>query len=69
MRPTQFNRQCLLFWILRHTYAATMMSEGRKAYLFSKRIGHKNINTTINTYGHLSNDVKKELANSTDKYI
>jgi len=54
---------------LRHTYAATMMSEGREAYLFSQRMGHKNIQTTINVYGHLSNDIRKEIATVTDKYI
>ncbi len=54
---------------LRHTYAATMMMEGKEAYLFSKRMGHKNIQTTINKYGHLSERVRKEVANSTDKYI
>ena len=36
-----------------------MMSKGKEAYIFSKRMGHKNINTTINVYGHLSNKVRK----------
>lgn len=54
---------------LRHTYAATMMSEGKEAYLFSQRMGHKNIQTTINVYGHLSNETRKEVAKTTDKYI
>ncbi len=54
---------------LRHTYAATMMSEGKEAYMFSKRMGHKNIGTTINKYGHLSEQIKKEVAQSTDKYL
>lgn len=54
---------------LRHTYAAAMMSEGKKEYLFSKRMGHKNIQTTINVYGHLSKEIRKEVAESTDKYI
>ena len=54
---------------LRHTYAATMMAEGKEAYMFSKRMGHKNIGTTINKYGHLSEQIKKEVAQSTDKYI
>ena len=54
---------------LRHTYAASMMSEGKEAYLFSKRMGHKSISTTINVYGHLSNKTRKELAQATDKYI
>lgn len=54
---------------LRHTYAATMMSDGKEAYLFSKRMGHKKISTTIDVYRHLSNKVRKEIAQSTDKYI
>lgn len=54
---------------LRHTYVANMMSEGKEAYLFSKRIGHKNISTTIDIYGHLSNKARKELAQATDKYL
>ena len=54
---------------LRHTYAATMMAEGKSEYLFSKRMGHKNIMTTINKYGHLSSKVRKEVAQITDKYI
>ena len=54
---------------LRHTYVANMMAEGKEAYLFSKRIGHKNISTTIDIYGHLSNKTRKELAQATHKYI
>ena len=54
---------------LRHTYVAYMMSEGKEAYLFSERIGHKSISTTINVYGHLSNKTRKELAQATDKYL
>ncbi len=54
---------------LRHTYAATMMAEGKEAYMFGKRMGHQSINTTINKYGHLSEKIKKEVAQSTDKYI
>lgn len=54
---------------LRHTYVATMMSEGKELYLFSPRIGHANYNTTVNKYGHLSNKVKKEVASTTDKYL
>ena len=39
-----------------------------KAYLSSKRMGHNRIRTTIVVYGHLSNKVRKEIAQSTDKY-
>lgn len=54
---------------LRHTYVATMMSEGKELYLISERIGHHHYNTTVNIYGHLSNKIRKEVASVTDKYI
>lgn len=53
---------------LRHTFVTTMMSEGWEMYAISKRIGHSNIQTTINTYGHISENVRKEMAKTTDKY-
>ena len=54
---------------LRHTYVATMMSEGKELYLISERLGHTNYSTTVNKYGHLSNKVRKEVALATDKYL
>ncbi len=54
---------------LRHTYVATMMAEGKELYHISERLGHKNYSTTVNKYGHLSHEVKRELAEITDKYI
>ena len=54
---------------LRHTYVATMMAEGKELYLISERLGHTNFNTTVNKYGHLSNEIRKEIAGTTDKYI
>lgn len=54
---------------LRHTYVATMMQEGKQLYHISERIGHSDYSTTVNQYGHLSNKVKKEIAEITDKYI
>ncbi len=54
---------------LRHTFVATMMSEGWELYHISQRIGHKNYSTTVDKYGHLSNKVRKEIAQTTDKYM
>ena len=53
---------------LRHTFATTMMSEGWEMYAISDKLGHKNINTTIKTYGHITEQVKKEMASTIDKY-
>lgn len=63
------NVQKIRMYDLRHTYVATMMLEGKELYHFSKRLGHSNYSTTVNKYGHLSTQVKKELAKITDKYI
>lgn len=72
----QFHRFCDLCGVtkirlydLRHTYVATMMAEGKQLYQISSRIGHSNYSTTINKYGHLSYEIKKEIANTTDKYL
>ena len=54
---------------LRHTYVATMMSEGKELYHISERIGHSDCSTTVNKYRHLSNKTRKEIASITDKYI
>ena len=54
---------------LRHTYVATMMLEGKELYHISKRIGHSSYSTTVNKYGHLSTEARKEIAKITDKYI
>ncbi len=63
------NVKKIRLYDLRHTYVATMMAEGKELYLISPRIGHKNYSTTVNKYGHLSNKVKREVAECTDKYI
>ena len=72
----QFHRFCELcevtkirLYDLRHTYVATMMTEGKELYGISPRIGHCNYSTTVNKYGHLSNELRKEIANTTDKYL
>lgn len=54
---------------LRHTYVATTMLEGKELYQISSRIGHSNYSITVNKYGHLSTEIRKEIANSTDKYL
>ena len=54
---------------LRHSFATTMMTEGKDPYAFSIRMGHKSIKTTIDEYGHLSKKLRREVAEITDKFI
>lgn len=52
---------------LRHTYIAAMMMEGKELYHITRRLGHINYGTTVNKYGHLSQQVRKKIAEITDK--
>lgn len=63
------NVKQIRIYDLRHTYVATMMAEGKELYLISERLGHSSYSTTVNKYGHLSNQIRKEIAEVTDKYI
>lgn len=71
-----FYRYCDYFGVskirlydLRHTYVATMMQEQKELYLISEKIGHTSYSTTVNKYGHLSNQIRREIAEITDKYV
>lgn len=54
---------------LRHTYVTIMMSEGWELYHISKRLGHQNYSTTVDKYGHIESNTRKEIAKTTDKYF
>lgn len=53
---------------IRHTFAALMMAEGVELYQISRKMGHTNYATTVNQYGHLAIEIKKKIANLTDKF-
>jgi integrase/recombinase XerD len=46
--------------VLRHSHATELIRNGWDAAYIQKRLGHVNVQTTINTYIHLSNDDMKE---------
>jgi site-specific recombinase XerD len=46
--------------MLRHTHATDLIKAGWDMAHVQQRLGHKDIQTTINTYTHLSNDDLKE---------
>ena len=53
---------------LRHTFVATMMAENVDISVVSQFIGHENVGTTVNEYGHITSDVKKKIADIASKY-
>lgn len=54
---------------LRHSHAALCIDMDINIYLLSKRMGHKDIETTINTYGHLYPNKQVAFAEKLDQKI
>lgn len=52
--------------MLRHTYATRCIESGMSAVVLSKLLGHKDIETTLNTYTTVFNKFKQE---EIDKYL
>jgi len=51
---------------LRHTYATHLLEEGVHPKIVSERLGHANIQVTLDTYSHVSPRLHKEIATLTD---
>lgn len=57
----------LTFHELRHTAAALMINEGGDPLQVKRRMGHEDIRTTLNTYGHLFPDREDDLVAALDR--
>ncbi len=55
------------FHELRHTAAALMISEGANALQVKRRMGHEDVRTTFNIYGHLFDDDEDALVERLDR--
>ena len=44
---------------LRHTHASVLLFKGSNVYSVSKRLGHENIQTTLNTYTHVLKEMEE----------
>lgn len=51
---------------LRHSHVSLLIKSKFDIFEISKRIGHKSIKTTQDTYGHLFDEVQKAIANELD---
>ena len=47
---------------LRHSHVAYLIDQGVEPLIIKERLGHKNIQITLNTYGHLYPSRQKEVA-------
>ena len=53
--------------IFRHTHATELLKDGWDMSHVQRRLGHKNIQTTINTYSHVTDD--EYVKNEFKKYL
>ena len=54
---------------LRHSHASMLINNGVDVYIVSKRLGHKNILTTINVYSHLYEERETEVLEVLDSLV
>ncbi|HAQ4176252.1 TPA: tyrosine-type recombinase/integrase, partial [Staphylococcus aureus] len=52
--------------MLRHTHATQLIREGWDVAFVQKRLGHAHVQTTLNTYVHLSD---QDMKNEFNKYL
>lgn len=51
----------------RHSHATALLLAGTPLHVVSRRLGHRDVQTTINRYGHVTEDAELEaLANWRD---
>jgi len=63
------NMPKLTFHGLRHTNATILIEKGLHAKVISKRLGHANIGTTMNVYGHVLKSADRGAAEVIDAVI
>lgn len=57
------------FHDLRHTHATILIQQNVNVKLISERLGHADIETTLNTYSHVLPDMQKSVSDKLDKII
>lgn len=55
--------------MLRHTYATRCIESGMQAVVLQKLLGHKDIETTLNTYTSVFNGFKEDELKKLDEYL
>lgn len=71
-----FNRTCekakvkrISFHGLRHTHATLLLSDGVHPKIVQERLGHRSIETTLDTYSHITPNMQQMAATSIQKSL
>ena len=65
----QNNLPLIRFHDLRHTHASLLLKERVEPKVISERLGHSNINITLDIYSHVYEETNMEVANTLDRII
>ncbi len=63
------NLPSIRFHDLRHSHASLLLSQGVQAKVISERLGHSNINITMDIYSHIYEATNVEVANNFDTFL
>ena len=63
------NLPSIRFHDLRHSHASLLLSQGVQAKVISERLGHSNINITMDLYSHIYEATNIEVANNFDVFL
>jgi len=65
LKRTGFKK--IRFHDLRHTAATNLLNKNANIHSISKRLGHSNIKTTMNIYGHYLEEADQKIADMLDE--
>lgn len=65
----KFKLKHIRFHELRHTSATLLINEGVHAKVISERLGHADISTTMNIYGHVLSEADQAAADHFDSFF
>jgi integrase len=54
---------------LRHAFATTLLADGEDLANVSKLLGHRDLATTANVYGHLTDQASRRAADRMDRAL
>lgn len=57
------------FHALRHAFATMLLADGEDLANVSKLLGHRDLSTTANVYGHLTDQASRRAADRVDKAL
>ncbi|WP_152080365.1 site-specific integrase [Sporolactobacillus terrae] len=63
---TKIEINSITFHSLRHTHASMLLYKGINIKYISRRLGHKSVITTLNTYSHIIDELEQRDSEATD---